>query len=172
MNVLFVSVFKIRWSPLISEAFDCNGGGWGREWRGVKWMWKRPQMELFLIPQRLKMLEDVEFQVGSALWYFTVELTFPESQEGSLHFLHFWVLVTSLLDSIKWPGKNGIFLFLQGIADPPWNLYLFPWEGLRPAGHRWMSEDSTKSSLLVVADTQWWLESCGWLKPADQPISE
>ena len=33
-------------------------------------MWKRPQMELFFIPQRLKMLEDVEFQVGSALWYF------------------------------------------------------------------------------------------------------
>lgn len=22
--------------------------------------------------------------------------------------------------------KNGIFFFLQGIADPPWNLYLFP----------------------------------------------
>lgn len=27
MNVLFIFMFKIRWSPLISEAFHCSGGG-------------------------------------------------------------------------------------------------------------------------------------------------
>lgn len=32
-------------------------------------MWKFPQMELFIIPQRLRMLEDIELKVGSALWY-------------------------------------------------------------------------------------------------------
>jgi len=57
------------------------------------------------------MLEDVEFQVGFALWYFTVELTFPESQEGSLHFLHFWVLVTSLLDKYQMAWKKMEFSF-------------------------------------------------------------
>ena len=46
-------------------------------------------MELFFVSQRLRMLEDVEFQVGVPFGTFMEDLTFPESQEGSLHFLHF-----------------------------------------------------------------------------------
>lgn len=96
---------------------------------------------IIYIFQRLRMLGNVEFQFGSALSYLYVDFNFSQGGKwDNLHFFSSWVIVSSVLHSIKWPGTNDIFLFHWGIASPTWNLWLFWWGGLRPAGHHWMSQ--------------------------------
>lgn len=158
---LCIQIIGVHWFPNIWLKWR-----WvGRELREVRWVWKLPQMELFFTPQRLRMLEDVEFQVGLPFGTFMEDLLFQRSprRQSALPSLLSFSDFTLRQYQMAW-NKSEFSCSSGVVPTHPGTFIYFSEKDLDLRGTaQWSERDSVKSSLLIVTDTRWWLESCCWL---------